>query len=59
MHALMLHCCVMQDVDRGTAMNVSQATKPYADLNLFVANEAYSTQQVQDTPCLLPLIIHS
>lgn len=30
----------------GFAPNVDTATKPYADLDLFVANEAYSTQQV-------------
>ncbi|KAL3144103.1 hypothetical protein ABBQ32_003893 [Trebouxia sp. C0010 RCD-2024] len=29
----------------GFAPNVDTATKPYADLDLFVANEAYSTQQ--------------
>lgn len=40
-------CCFFQnEEDANYAPTVATATKPFADLDLFVANEAYSTQQV-------------
>ena len=48
----------MQDEERTLATDVDEATKPYADLELYVANEAYSTQQVR-TVLFFSLIIWS
>lgn len=47
MNGVNLSCLFLQDAEEsGLAESVHSAVKPFADLDLFVANEAYSTQQV-------------
>ena len=52
------HCCLQDHEVASYAPTVDTATKPYANLDIFVANEAYSTQQVGPAPAFSPCWLH-